>query len=147
MDEKEKVINRLKIAIVCVVIALFCVSGAFAFFYVDTTEKAEELTAQLTEITLERDQLESKSNTLTETISEQEKKINELEAQLSTATKPSSSSGSSSSSSPSQSATVYITRTGSKYHRAGCQYLRQSKIAINLSDAKNQGYTACSVCF
>lgn len=46
-----------------------------------------------------------------------------------------------------QSQTVYITNTGEKYHRDGCQYLRQSKIAISLYDAKNQGYTACSRCW
>ena len=42
--------------------------------------------------------------------------------------------------------TVYITRTGEKYHRSGCQYLSQSKIAISLADAKARGYTPCSVC-
>lgn len=42
---------------------------------------------------------------------------------------------------------VYITRTGKKYHKAGCRYLRASKIKIKLSDAKGRGYTACSVCF
>lgn len=46
-----------------------------------------------------------------------------------------------------QSTTVYITNTGEKYHRDGCQYLRQSKIAISLYDAKKQGYTACSQCW
>lgn len=46
-----------------------------------------------------------------------------------------------------QSQTVYITNTGEKYHRAGCQYLRQSQIAISLDDAINQGYTACSRCW
>ena len=34
------------------------------------------------------------------------------------------------------SATVYVTDTGSKYHRSGCQYLRQSSNAISLDDAK-----------
>ncbi|WP_027399174.1 hypothetical protein [Anaerovorax odorimutans] len=42
--------------------------------------------------------------------------------------------------------TVYITKTGSKYHRDGCRYLRQSKISISKSEAINQGYTPCSVC-
>lgn len=46
----------------------------------------------------------------------------------------------------SQSMTVYITQTGSKYHRYGCSYLK-SKIAITLSNAIAQGYTACSRCF
>ena len=42
--------------------------------------------------------------------------------------------------------TVYITKTGEKYHRNGCRYLSQSKIAISLAKAKAQGYTPCSVC-
>lgn len=63
-------------------------------------------------------------------------------------TKPSNSSPSSgSTSSQPQSVTVYITKTGSKYHRSGCQYLSKSKIAISLDDAKSRGYTACSRCW
>lgn len=46
----------------------------------------------------------------------------------------------------SKSTTVYITKTGSKYHRSGCSYLK-SKIPISLSNAIAQGYTACSRCF
>lgn len=46
-----------------------------------------------------------------------------------------------------KSQTVYVTKTGEKYHRDGCQYLRKSKIAISLDDAKAQGYTACSRCW
>lgn len=41
--------------------------------------------------------------------------------------------------------TVYITRTGKKYHRGSCSYLRSSKIPISLTDAKRQ-YSPCSVC-
>ena len=41
--------------------------------------------------------------------------------------------------------TVYITRTGKKYHRGSCSYLRSSKISISLTDAK-RGYSPCSVC-
>jgi competence protein ComEC len=44
------------------------------------------------------------------------------------------------------SVTVYITKTGRKYHRDGCRYLRQSRITITLKDAKANGYTPCSVC-
>ncbi len=46
-----------------------------------------------------------------------------------------------------QSMTVYITKTGDKYHRWGCQYLRQSCYSVSLSDAVNRGYTACSRCW
>ncbi len=41
--------------------------------------------------------------------------------------------------------TVYITRTGKKYHRGSCSYLRYSKIPISLTEAK-RGYSPCSVC-
>ena len=44
------------------------------------------------------------------------------------------------------SQTVYVTRTGSKYHRYGCQYLRKSCYARSLSSAKTSGYTPCSRC-
>jgi micrococcal nuclease len=42
--------------------------------------------------------------------------------------------------------TVYITRTGAKYHRASCGYLRKSSIPISLKDACASGYTPCSRC-
>jgi hypothetical protein len=42
--------------------------------------------------------------------------------------------------------TVYITKTGRKYHRATCRYLSRSKIPTTLKDAKANGYTACTVC-
>lgn len=40
---------------------------------------------------------------------------------------------------------VYVTRTGTKYHRDGCRYLRSTKIPISLTDARQQ-YSPCSVC-
>ncbi|WP_428940584.1 phospholipase D family protein [Fontivita pretiosa] len=47
---------------------------------------------------------------------------------------------------PQPTITVYVTRTGSKYHSAGCSYLRRSAIPMDLKDAKAQGYTPCSRC-
>lgn len=41
--------------------------------------------------------------------------------------------------------TVYITRTGEKYHLSNCRYLRKSKIPISLEEAK-KGYQPCKVC-
>lgn len=41
--------------------------------------------------------------------------------------------------------TVYVTDTGSKYHTAGCSYLK-SKHEIRLSVAIDMGYTPCSRC-
>lgn len=43
------------------------------------------------------------------------------------------------------SVTVYITETGSKYHSAGCQYLKKSCIPMDLDDAK-RSYDPCSKC-
>ena len=47
---------------------------------------------------------------------------------------------------PGYDPTVFITNTGTKYHREGCRYLKDSKIALRLSEAKRRGYTPCSVC-
>ncbi len=41
--------------------------------------------------------------------------------------------------------TVYVTRTGHKYHRAGCRYLSRSMIPMSLEDARAQ-YDPCSIC-
>ncbi len=61
--------------------------------------------------------------------------VRQLTVKKAAVKKPSSSGG-----------TVYVTRTGDKYHRGSCRYLRQSKIAISKSEAKKQGYTPCKVC-
>ena len=42
--------------------------------------------------------------------------------------------------------TVYVTKTGEKYHRDGCRYLSKSKIATTLKEALARGFGACSVC-
>ena len=40
-----------------------------------------------------------------------------------------------------QSETVYITKTGKRYHRAGCRYLSHSSIKTTVKEAKANGYT------
>jgi hypothetical protein len=42
--------------------------------------------------------------------------------------------------------TVYITRTGERFHRDSCRHLAKSKIAIKRKDAISQGYTPCKIC-
>lgn len=42
--------------------------------------------------------------------------------------------------------TVYITESGSKYHRADCRFLMKTKTPIDTQDAIKQGYTPCDVC-
>lgn len=41
---------------------------------------------------------------------------------------------------------VYITNTGTKYHRAGCRYLEESCIETTLERAENNHMEACKVC-
>jgi hypothetical protein len=45
-----------------------------------------------------------------------------------------------------QECTVYVTRTGYRYHQGWCRYLRQSKIPILRAKAIKSGYTPCRVC-
>lgn len=42
--------------------------------------------------------------------------------------------------------TVYITRTGAKYHRESCRCLSNSKIKTSKKEAVKNGYGACKVC-
>lgn len=44
-----------------------------------------------------------------------------------------------------QNETVYVTKTGKKYHRAGCRSLSKSAIPMKLKDVAS-AYTPCSVC-
>lgn len=42
--------------------------------------------------------------------------------------------------------TVYITKTGSKYHLGHCGSLSKSSIEIDLNDAVSKGYGPCARC-
>lgn len=44
------------------------------------------------------------------------------------------------------SQTVYVTKTGKKYHLENCSSLSSSKKSIELSEAIDKGYTPCSKC-
>ena len=46
-----------------------------------------------------------------------------------------------------ESQTVYISKTGNKYHRAGCQYINKNFVATTLENAILEGYTPCSKCW
>ena len=41
---------------------------------------------------------------------------------------------------------VYVTRTGKKYHRAGCRHLLKSQRPMSLKEAIEKGYEPCKVC-
>jgi micrococcal nuclease len=45
-----------------------------------------------------------------------------------------------------ETAAVYVTNSGEKYHRENCRSLRRSKIALRLEDAVKSGYEPCALC-
>lgn len=114
----------------------------------------DDLKAQVASLTEEKNGLQTQVDTLTSQKADLQKQVDTLKAGASSGSSSgSSSSGGSSASVPAaysssddQSETVYVTNTGSKYHSAGCRYLKKSQIPMSLSEAKRQGYTACSVC-
>ena len=48
--------------------------------------------------------------------------------------------------SPEAADTVHITKSGTKYHRAGCRSLSRSDIPISRQEAEARGYMPCKVC-
>lgn len=102
--------------------------------------KIEELQTQLQEKQTEIDSLWDRA-----TVAQQN--IDDVYAKLDASSNTSSSRAAQApQASQSTSRTVYVTNTGAKYHRSGCRYLKKSQIKISLSDAKAQGYSACSIC-
>jgi hypothetical protein len=45
-----------------------------------------------------------------------------------------------------QDCTVYVTRTGHRYHREGCRYLSHGAVAMTREEALKRGLTPCHVC-
>lgn len=42
---------------------------------------------------------------------------------------------------------VYVTKSGAKYHKDGCRFLKSSKIMISLEQAREEGLEPCAECF
>ncbi len=45
-----------------------------------------------------------------------------------------------------RSQTVYVTKTGKKYHGAGCRSLRKGRIPMTLEEVVQKGYKPCGIC-
>ena len=81
---------------------------------------------------------------VTEAVSTTEKKTEAPE------TKPTETEAPSTVSEPTQKTSsdiCYVTSSGTKYHRAGCSYLKKSKTQMTISEAKSCGYSPCSRCY
>ena len=85
---------------------------------------------------------ENKLKAANRTIAQQESTIDNLEDQLSEAESYTEVSNNN----VNESEYVYVTRTGSKYHRIWCSYLSNSCFSMTLDDALSAGYDACSRC-
>lgn len=48
---------------------------------------------------------------------------------------------------PAGEGTVYVTASGTKYHRDGCSHLSDTKEAIALEEALRLGYAPCADCY
>jgi hypothetical protein len=47
----------------------------------------------------------------------------------------------------SQNTVVYVTDTGRRFHREGCESLEYSRHSLKRGEAHQEGYTACKICF
>ena len=96
-------------------------------------------------LTEEKNGLQTQVDTLTSQKADLQKQVDTLKTGVSSGSSSGGSSSDSSSvpaaysSSDDQSETVYVTDTGSKYHSAGCRYLKKSQDSMSLSEAKRQG--------
>ena len=170
MDGRKFDKNTLKTLVIAASLLLNCVLGGASYtYYNHLAEQMNEtaslqsqvshlegsvsdLQAQVASLTEEKNGLQTQVDTLTSQKADLQKQVDTLKAGASSGSSSGGSSSDSSSvpaaysSSDDQSETVYVTDTGSKYHSAGCRYLKKSQIPMSLSEAKRQGYTACSVC-
>lgn len=170
MDGKKFDKNTLKTLVIAASLLLNCVLGGASYtYYHHLAEQMNEtaslqsqvshLEGSVSDLQAQADESQPAIDGLKAQVASLTEEKNGLQSQVDTlkagASSGSSSGGSSSdsssvpaaySSSDDQSETVYVTDTGSKYHSAGCRYLKKSQIPMSLSEAKRQGYTACSVC-
>lgn len=111
-------------------------------------DKNKSLEEKIQKLEKENSKLESEKNNLQNQISSLTSKNNVSSSNSSSSSNSTSKRKNSStdSTTSNSSRTVYITKTGSKYHSSSCSYLKRSKIAISLKDAKDRGYSACSRC-
>ena len=156
MDGKKFDKNTLKTLVIAASLLLNCVLGGASYTYyhhlAEQMNETASLQSQVSHLEGSVSDLQAQVDTLTSQKADLQKQVDTLKAGASSGSSSGGSSSDSSSvpaaysSSDDQSETVYVTDTGSKYHSAGCRYLKKSQIPMSLSEAKRQGYTACSVC-
>lgn len=115
-------------------------------------EKKNEINESIKTLESEKQNLEKDKQTLEQEKQTLSTQIEELKKTSSTITQNKTASTTTPTSSKTtvqntNSAIVYVTNTGNKYHKSNCSYLKKSKIQTTLSEAQSQGYTPCSRCY
>lgn len=114
----------------------------------EINESIKTLETEKQKLEEEKKTLEGEKQTLTTQIEELKKTSSILtERKNARASTSTSSSSVTTTAQNTNSAIVYVTNTGKKYHKSSCSYLKKSKIQMNLSEAQSQGYTPCSRCY
>ncbi len=112
----------------------------------EINESIKTLESEKQKLEEEKSALEGEKQTLTTQI-EELKKTSSILTERKNAKVSTSSSTVTTTAQNTNSAIVYVTNTGKKYHKSSCSYLKKSKIQMTLSEAQSQGYTACSKCY
>lgn len=112
----------------------------------EINESIKSLESEKQKLEEEKNALEGEKQTLTTQIEELKKTASVL-TERKNAKASTSSSTVTTTAQNTNSAIVYVTNTGKKYHKPSCSYLKKSKIEMSLSEAQSQGYTACSKCY
>lgn len=104
-------------------------------------EEKKALEGEKQNLTVQIEELKKTSSILTE------KKNNKVSTSSANNTSSETTTPVTTTAQNTNSAIVYVTNTGKKYHKPNCSYLKKSKIQMNLSEAQSQGYTPCSKCY
>lgn len=142
--EKNILVVLISIFIIfCIIVYVVVSTNYYKTELENLTAKTTELEKQKELISKDRLGMKDEKEKLEEKVDSLNKKISELEE----ANKKTTTTKKKTTKKKTKSVTVYVTNTGSKYHKSWCSYLNQSKIPISLKNAKAQGYTACSRCY
>lgn len=87
-------------------------------------------------------------DTLQKKYDELEERLVKLENPVSTEiTAPEENTDTASAATPNSSETVWVTKSGTKYHKEGCSALRGGGASMTLKEALSSGLEACKKCF
>ncbi len=153
--------NKLISILICILIVLSAANlflGVVNSYRIKQLENAPPVVIEKAEATTKEKQtltFKNTTTTTTEPVSTTQEQTTENSATTvittdTSETKPTETETPSTVSEPVQkenSDICYVTASGTKYHRAGCSYLKKSKTQMSISDAKLSGYSPCSRCY